>query len=269
MVMVAVPARGQGLPPDIQRIKDRGKLIVAMYYRDIIPFLFTDKKGNFIGHDVELAKDIAKKLGVECEFNRTPKTFNEIVDKVVSHEADIAISLISATLARAERVRFTDPYIVLHQSLIVNRLTASRYTFMGADPLAEIRNTTEKIGEKKGTSYVNIAKNAFKKATVVEYEEWEASPEKPGVFTMEAVEKGEVFAALRDEIGVKNLITQKPELAIRLKMVILKNERDPLAIAVPSDSTHLLDWINIYLKQYHPPMSADDLLSQYAEHYKK
>ena len=63
-------------------------------------------------------------LGVECEFNRSPKTFNMIIDTVVNHEADIGISVISATLKRAQRVRFANPYLILHPTLVMNRLTA-------------------------------------------------------------------------------------------------------------------------------------------------
>lgn len=248
-------------PPEMQRILDRKKIIVAMYHRDIPPFMMHDKDGNFIGHDVELAKDIARKLGVECEFNRKPKTFNAIIETVVRHEADIAISLISATLRRAKKVRFTQPYLILHPTLIINRLTASQYSFTGKDPLKEIRATDKKIGEKKGTSYVGIAGNIFKNAKIVEYEDW--GP------TMEAVHKGEVFAALRDEIGVNNLILQNPDLAIKLQMIVLKDMKDPLAIAVPSDSPHLLDWLNLYLNKYHPEITADDLLNKYADYYQE
>ena len=250
-----------GFPPDMKRIFERGKLIVAMYHKDIPPFMYQDDKGNFRGFDVDMARDIAEKLGVEIEFNRSPQTFNEIVDAVASHQADLGISLISATLARAEKVRFSRPYLVLHPTLIVNRLTASSYSLKGKDPLKDLRNTDKKIGEKKGTSYVGFAKNIFTKAKIVEYEDWDP--------TMAAVLKGDVIAALRDEIGVKNYILQSPDLAIRLQMIVLKDLRDPLGIAVPSDSTHLLDWINIYLDRYQPQITADDLLQKYADIYEK
>ena len=63
-------------------------------------------KEYFIGHDVELARSIADALGVEIEFDRSPKTFNAITDLVASEKADMAISLVSRTLSRAEKVRF-------------------------------------------------------------------------------------------------------------------------------------------------------------------
>ncbi len=67
------------LPPDIRAIKERGFIIVSMYYKDVIPFMFHDDEGNFIGHEVELAKRIALALGVDYMFVRSLHTFIVIV----------------------------------------------------------------------------------------------------------------------------------------------------------------------------------------------
>ena len=157
----------QGYPPDIKRIKERGKLIVAMYYKDVRPFMFhkdgllvyEDEKGYlvkddgsrvacdnqpeicgysneyFIGHDVELARSIADALDVEVEFDRSPRTFNAITDLVASEKADMAISLVSRTLTRAEKVRFSNPYLTLKPIILMNRLDAERYQIDPDDPL--------------------------------------------------------------------------------------------------------------------------------------
>ena len=87
-------------PPDIRRIKERGTLLVGMYTNDVVPFMFHDAQGNFIGHEVQLAKDMAAALGVKVAFDRSPQTFNEIVDLVAAERVDLAISLISRTLIR-------------------------------------------------------------------------------------------------------------------------------------------------------------------------
>jgi len=68
------------LPPDIERILKKGKITVAMYHEDITPFFMHDREGTFYGFDVEIAKEVAKRMGVELEFNRDPKTFDAVVD---------------------------------------------------------------------------------------------------------------------------------------------------------------------------------------------
>jgi ABC-type amino acid transport substrate-binding protein len=248
-------------PPDIRRIKERGTLIVGMYHKDVVPFMFHDSQGNFIGHEVQLAKDMAEALGVEVTFDRSPQTFNEIVDLVAAEKADLAISLISRTLIRAQKVAFSDPYITLKPNLLMNRLTVSKFAVDLEDPVESLRSLEVRIAEKKGTSYVNIARNLFPRAEVIEYPEWDDA--------MTAVFRGEADAALRDEIGVKNYIGSFPEQSIQLQMITLEDEKyaDPLAVAVPGGSLQLLQWVNLFLKQNGITGTGDNLLKQYAKYY--
>src|SRR5208337_326418 len=85
-----------------------------------------DSEGRLYGVDIRLAENIAAKLGVKVEYNRNSTTFNEVVDTVARHEADIGIGSLSCTLERAKRVSFTKPYIILHQGLLINRVAAAR-----------------------------------------------------------------------------------------------------------------------------------------------
>jgi polar amino acid transport system substrate-binding protein len=75
-------AFAQEFPPDLQRIMDKKELIVAMVASDHPPFFTTGKDGKLHGFDVEIAKDIAKELGVEVRLNRTAKTFDGTVEGV-------------------------------------------------------------------------------------------------------------------------------------------------------------------------------------------
>jgi ABC-type amino acid transport substrate-binding protein len=282
----------QNYPPDIKRIKDRGKLIVAMYYKDVKPYLFhtngllkyEEDKGYlvkndgtrtecnehpdlcgfseeyFIGHDVELAREIAKALGVEVEFDRSPKTFNAIIDLVASEEADMAISLVSRTLTRAEKVRFSDPYITLKPIILINRLDAERYKVDPNNPLATLQDFSGKIAEKKGTSYINIAKELFPHAEIIEKKEW--------IDAMTSVlEKNTI--ALRDESGVKNFILKYPGQSINMKMISLSAPRfaDAISIVLPANSIHLQEWVNLHMAKHGTIGNADNLLERYREYY--
>ena len=114
LLLIAVTAViGADYPPDIKRIIDRKKLIVAVVESNHPPFFtVSSKTGKMCGFDVELAEGIAAGLGVELEFNRDAKTFNELVDIVSRHEADIVISKLSLTLTRSKKVLYSNPYIV-------------------------------------------------------------------------------------------------------------------------------------------------------------
>lgn len=261
---LSAPAFGDqeaNMPPDIRRIKERGTLIVAMYRKDVKPFMFHDKEGNFIGHEVKLAKDIAQALGVELVFDRSPKTFNCIINLVAEEKADMAISLISRTLTRARKVRFSKPYIILRRTLLMNRLTVSNYNLDTRDPIESLKAFSGKIGEKAATSYVNIAGDLFPQAEIVEYPEW--------LDVMNGTRNQEVGVALRDEIGVKNYMAEFPEQSIQLQMINLEDARyaDSLAIALPAASVHLQEWVNLFFDVNGVTGNADNLLEQYREYY--
>lgn len=228
------------LPADMQRIKNRGKLIVAMNYQDRLPWFYVDKQGRMAGIDVDIAQDIARVLGVDVEFDRSARSFNEVVDRVAAGKADIAVSKLSVTLARAQRIRYTQPYIVFNQALVVNRLklAALQNANPGKPALELILNTTDKIAVTQGTSYEEFARDIFPKArvTAVPHDE---------LFTTTA--KGKFLAALYDENEINVFMKENPELAINAKVIILKDRIDPIAIAVAPQDQQLLSWLNLYL----------------------
>ncbi|MBN2618351.1 MAG: transporter substrate-binding domain-containing protein, partial [Spirochaetales bacterium] len=51
-------------------IKERKNLIVAITKSDQPPFFYVDKDGELKGFDIDIAKNMASKLGVGVIFNR-------------------------------------------------------------------------------------------------------------------------------------------------------------------------------------------------------
>ena len=98
-----------GIPEDaagaLERIRRRGKLLVAMepYYP---PQEFIDPsltgQDQYVGSDVELAKLIALRMGVELEI--VPMEFSRVLFAVADGECDLAISALSYTPSRAVMV---------------------------------------------------------------------------------------------------------------------------------------------------------------------
>ncbi|MBQ2658893.1 MAG: transporter substrate-binding domain-containing protein [Erysipelotrichaceae bacterium] len=97
-------------------IQERGKLIVASE-QDWPPFTYEDAEGNLAGFDVELAKLIAEKLGVEFEPVRAD--FDSALQGVSSGRFDLTINGVSYTEERALSYNFSDPYVYDKAALIV------------------------------------------------------------------------------------------------------------------------------------------------------
>ncbi|KUO74742.1 MAG: hypothetical protein APF81_20665 [Desulfosporosinus sp. BRH_c37] len=248
------------LSPDIKHIKEKGKLVVAMFWQDRPPFFYSDQAGNLVGIDVNLAKDIAKYLAVDVEFDRSSRSFEEVVNKVVQGQADLGISKLSVTLARAQRASFTQPYVSFQQGLLVNRLLLESILqahAVTADATEQIINTSQKIGVLDNTSYVEYAEILFPNAKIIKYN---SLPE-----LIAAVRSGEILAVLYDENELNMQINQSPDLLIYTKLFILKNRVDQIAIAVAPDNTNLLAWLNTYLTI----MKKDQVVQQIVQNYSK
>lgn len=252
-------AKPPAMAPDIKRILDRGKLIVAMTSFDVPPFFMTDANGRFYGLDVSIAEGIAKSLGVPVEYNRQGKSFNEVVDIVIRGEADLAISKLSLTMARAMRVRFSQPYLVLRHGLLVNRLDLAKMA-KGKETVDVIKGYSGSIGVLAKSSFVDYAAEFFPKAKVVQIPNWDD--------LVGAVSRGEVPVAYRDELEVKKVIRGNPTAALNLRTILIDGTRDDIAIAVPWDSEQLLAIVNLYLSRQ-KPLTVNGLLDQYAEIFTK
>lgn len=237
------------LAPDMQRILDKGKLVVAMHCDDGKPFYTLDKNCNLVGLDVDLAKDIATNLGVELEFNRDAHTFDGLVDKVALREADIGISCISQTRHRAIKVNFTTPYVNLYYGFIINRVKTARLS-AGKEFNEWINTPAIIIGTVAGSSYVEFMERDYPAATVETYPDWEAC--------CAAVLRGEVHAVVYDDSMVRIWINEHLEDVLFLQTKILHDKKDPISIVVNWQDTHLLNWLNLYLATLKRDGKLDD-----------
>ena len=249
-------AARRSMPPDIQRILDRGKLVVAVLGKDNAPF-FMGGAQSPTGLDIKIAEGLADALGVELEFNRSATTFNDVVEQVYQLKADIAISKLSRTLSRAQRVRFSRPYVNMRQGLLINRVQIAQQADGSSSPVEAIRNFSGKVGVIKGSSYAGFLNQKFPGATVDEYPTWDD--------VVEAVIRGDVQAAYRDELEVKKVILKNPDAALRLQTIALTDTKDPIAMAMPWDSDHLRAFVDQYLDYQELDYTADMVLEEYAD----
>ncbi|MDP9606684.1 UNVERIFIED_ORG: ABC-type amino acid transport substrate-binding protein [Variovorax paradoxus] len=237
--LVRVPD-GRLLAPDIARIVMRGELVVAMLKVDTPPFFFFDDGGQWTGLEVGLAQSLAKELGVKLRFNREAGTFNAVVDLLANGQADLAISKLSRTLARSQTIAFSDAYLTLNHSLILNRVKFAQLS--RGRPLPEvIRNFDGSIGVIAKSSFADYARTNFPHAKVQEYPTWND--------VLVAVHKGEIVSAYRDEFEVKRVLKADPTVSLVLRTVTLKDLEDTLGIGVAVTDTTLLAYVNQFLAQ--------------------
>lgn len=253
LCLCAATAAGSLWGRDVAAIKASGTLVIAVPSIHTPPF-FYEENGELKGLDIDLAKSIAAGLGVRPVFNREARTFNDAVQSVVRGNSDIATAKISRTLARAQSVLFTDPYIVLPHALLVNRLRFAEIA--RGKPVAQVlQRYAGSIGVIAKSSYADFARTHFPKAQIVEFDTWDAA--------VDAVASGRITAAYRDAFEAKRVFKVRPDLVLTVRSIIIEDITDTIGIAVGADSYHLHAWLNLFLGQNGIRYTADQIIARH------
>ncbi len=240
----------------MERILDRGRLSVAIARVKLPPFLAATLDDSITGSDISLALGLAKALGVPVEWDRKAGTAEEVIGRVAAADVDIGLSRLSATLDRARRVRFSQPYLILRQALLVSRVHFVQNAG-GRDPLEVAREQGAVIAVCRDSGYESYARQVLPQAHIREYASWQ-----PDI--VDAVLDGDVLAGYGDELEIGRILAQRVDSPLRLRMTVLPDARDRIAVALPWSSTQLTAWIDLYLETVAQP-TADELISREAK----
>jgi len=100
----------------LESIKQAGK-IVAGTSADYPPFEYVDESGEMVGFDVDLMKEIGKRMGVEMEIVDMP--FDSLIAAVQEGKIDISVAAFNYTEERDKTVDFTDAYFYAEDGFLV------------------------------------------------------------------------------------------------------------------------------------------------------
>ena len=115
----------------LEKILESGKLVLATS-PDFAPLEFEDLssgEAQYVGSDIELAKYIAEKLGVELEISAMD--FSAVQAAIPSGQADIAISGFAKTEERAQNMELSTPFNITEdggQTVLVAKGQGANYT---------------------------------------------------------------------------------------------------------------------------------------------
>src|SRR4051812_27333152 len=93
----------------LSRIRDAGVARVGTT-GDYTPFSLKQPDGSYVGADIEMANDLAERLGVRVTF--VPTIWVELLDDFLADRFDIAMGGVTVTTARAEKAFFSIPTFV-------------------------------------------------------------------------------------------------------------------------------------------------------------
>ena len=103
---------------ELSQIQESGLLKVGVE-GTYPPYTYHDEDGELTGFDVEVAKAIADKLGVEADF--TESAWDSLLAGIDSGRLDTVINAVSITDERSEKYDFAGPYFYITQQIVVSK----------------------------------------------------------------------------------------------------------------------------------------------------
>jgi polar amino acid transport system substrate-binding protein len=130
-------------------IQKRGTLRVGM--DTFVPWAMKDKTGTFIGFEIDVARRLAKDMGVDVEF--VPTSWDGIIPALLAGKFDLLIGGMSIRPDRAVKVNFTIPYYSTGMSIVAHKKNAP-----GLTALEDFDSKDITIAARKGTTAAKAAK---------------------------------------------------------------------------------------------------------------
>ena len=190
------------------------------------PFENLDANGKAAGFDVDLARAIAARLGVQCDI--VPMGFDQILDAVSAGQVDAAVSAMNVVDYRTKEVSFSSPYV--EAGLV-----------LAAPPGSPIKSTAELAGRRLVAEWGSsgdaearaLQKQLEGKVNLVLRESGQAA--------LDAAVAGQADAVIVDAVTLALYHGGK------LEQVGPPLHSDPYVVVVPARSPRLLEAINTAL----------------------
>ena len=137
-------------------IQDKGEITIGLE-GDWQPFSYHDKDDKLMGVDVEVAKNIAKKLGVKA--NIVEGKWDGLLTGLSTGTYDLVINGVDITKEREKKFDFSTPYAYDHTVLVVrndNTTITSFDDLKGKTTANSIGSTYMELGEDYGATVKGV-----------------------------------------------------------------------------------------------------------------
>lgn len=213
----------------LDRVLDR-KVLVIGTEPEFPPFESRNEKGEFVGFDMDMARELAKDLGVELRIE--PMGFDSLPTALGTGKIDLIVSGMTATEERAKSRAFTEPYFRTELHLLVHAAS-------GIEKLVDADG--KRIVVKLGTTGDEVAKKRFPKATIVKFDA-------EGACALE-VATGRADAFIYDRHSVLRHHRNHPETT-RVILEPLPDTEQLYSMAAPHRDTKFVERLNRFLRDF-------------------
>ncbi len=158
---------------------------------------FRDEKNELVGFDIDMAREAAKRLGLEVEFK--PIDWSAKEAELSGKRVDALWNGLTITEERKQNIAFTAPYMENHQIIVV-------------PAGSEIKTKADLAGKVVGAQEGSSAVDAIKKEEAVFKSFKELKTFGDNVAALMDLSTGRLEAVVVDEVVGRYDVAKKPEL---------------------------------------------------------
>jgi cystine transport system substrate-binding protein len=209
----------------LKTVKDKGTLLIGTE-GTYPPFTFHDTSGNLTGFDVELATEVAKRIGVKPEFKETQ--WDAIFAGLDAKRFDMIANQVGIRPDRQEKYDFSDPYITSAGVLIAHKDNDKVKAFEDIKGLNAAQSMTSNyadMAKKNGAKIVGV--DGFQQA-------------------VELLAQKRVDVTINDKLSFLDYKKQKPDAPI--KVAATADDVSSSGFMFRKKSETLVDEVNKALK---------------------
>ena len=226
---------------ELSQIQESGKLKVGVE-GTYPPYTYHDDDGELTGFDVEVAKAIAGKLGVEADV--TESDWDSLLAGIDSGRLDTVINAVSITPEREEKYDFAGPYFYITQQIVVAKDNEDIVDMASLDG--------KKVANTATTAYLDILEDAG--ASLVQISTAEEA--------VSLIESGRADFTTFNSVVFNEYLQQHPDANLKVAFVI-PDVVDTYAVPVKKGETALYDAIQQAIDE----LKEDGTLSKLSEDY--
>ncbi len=211
----------------IEQIIKRGKIKVGM---DIfVPWAMKNKKGELIGFEIDVARQLAEDMGIEVEF--VPTKWSGIIAALISGKFDVIIGGMTVTPKRNMKINFSNPYYYTVQGLLANKKMTEGFI------LQDFNSPKVTIAARLGSTASLAAKKSFPKAKLRLFDDEPSA--------VQEVRNGRVHAMVSSQPLPYQMASESPD---SLKAYDDELMREPMCIGLRKSDVDTLNFLNNWIE---------------------
>ncbi len=213
----------------IEKALRRGKLKVGM--ATFVPWAMQSKTGEWIGFEIDIARRLAKDMGIKIEF--IPTKWEGLIPSLLTGKFDLVIAGMMGTPQRALKINFTQPYDFTGTQICINKAFADKIK----KPL-DLNDPAYIVISRVGVTAAETAKKYLPKAQKRLFSD-------NGSMVQELL-NGKATAIIQSLPEPAQLVAKNPET---LALIPGTLTREPISMGVrkgdPDTLAYLNNWIEV------------------------